>query len=159
VLHGPEIASPTRLLRLEFSVGVCDFYACVCLPGMRVIYHIFQSNVDVCSDITVEHNPFIKSQLASRNEIEGLMCRKFGHVSPKILGGRKLGTPPCGRTTWSSSGTWRRTWHVSTSWKATRGGSRASPSPPAGVNPARYTHTHIYTHTYIYIYIYIYIDR
>ena len=32
---------------------------------------------------TVEHDPFIKSQLASRNWLQGLMWCKFGHVPPE----------------------------------------------------------------------------
>ena len=51
---------------------------------------------------TVEHDPFIKSQLASRNQHKGQMWCKFGHVAPQFWGGgRNPRTPPCG---WSTKG-------------------------------------------------------
>ena len=41
---------------------------------------------DVIPDLlgahTMNYGPFIKIQLASRNQLEGLMWRKFGHVNP-----------------------------------------------------------------------------
>ena len=45
---------------------------------------------------TMEYDTFIKSQLASRNLVQGLMWCKFGHVFPGILGERNPRTPPCG---------------------------------------------------------------
>jgi len=32
---------------------------------------------------TVDYDPFIKSQLASRNYLQGLVCFQFGHVTPR----------------------------------------------------------------------------
>ena len=49
-----------------------------------------------CPHHTVEHHPLIKSQLASRNQLEGLVWRKFGHVPRGIPGGRNPCTPPSG---------------------------------------------------------------
>jgi hypothetical protein len=45
---------------------------------------------------TVAHDPFIKSQLASRNQLEGLMWYTFGHVHRRFQGGRNLRRPPRG---------------------------------------------------------------
>jgi len=45
----------------------------------------------------VEYDPFIKSQLASRNSLLGLMWCKFGHVTVEILTQRNPRTPPSGR--------------------------------------------------------------
>jgi len=45
---------------------------------------------------TMEYDPFIKSQLASRNELEGLMWCKFGHVTLKIVLQRNPRAPTCG---------------------------------------------------------------
>ena len=39
-------------------------------------------------------DPFIISQLAPRNQLEGLVWCKSGHASPEILGKRNVGTPP-----------------------------------------------------------------
>jgi len=44
---------------------------------------------------TVEHDPFIKSQLASRNQLEDRMGCKFGHVTHKILRKRTSRSPTC----------------------------------------------------------------
>ena len=45
---------------------------------------------------TVEYDPFIKSQLASRNQIEGLMRCKFGHVTSRMWAQRDPRNPPSG---------------------------------------------------------------
>jgi len=45
---------------------------------------------------TVEYHPFIKSQLALRNQLEGLLWCKFGHVTVKISNQRNPRTPPSG---------------------------------------------------------------
>ena len=45
---------------------------------------------------TVEKDLFIESQLASRNELEGLMRLKFGHVKFNKLTQRNPRSPPCG---------------------------------------------------------------
>ena len=42
---------------------------------------------------TMEFNPFIKSQLASHNQLGGVMWCKFGHVTPE----RNPLTPLCGK--------------------------------------------------------------
>jgi len=39
----------------------------------------------------VNYKAFIKSQLASRNDFQGLMRCKFGHVTPQTLGGDGTG--------------------------------------------------------------------
>jgi hypothetical protein len=41
----------------------------------------------------VEYEPFIKSQIASRGYLQGLMRSKFGHVTPQIL----APTKPCNK--------------------------------------------------------------
>ena len=40
---------------------------------------------------TVEYDPFIKSQLASRNQLSDLMWCKFGHVPPDVWGDQTCG--------------------------------------------------------------------
>jgi len=45
---------------------------------------------------TVEYDPFIKSQLAARNQLYGLIWFKFGHVTLEISSQRNPRTPPCG---------------------------------------------------------------
>ena len=44
----------------------------------------------------VENDPFIKSQLASRNQLYGLMRCKFGHVTFANPDKRSPRSPPCG---------------------------------------------------------------
>ena len=43
----------------------------------------------------MEYEPFIESQLVPRNEVQGRMWCKSGHVTPGMLGERNLRTPPC----------------------------------------------------------------
>ena len=38
---------------------------------------------------TMDYDPLIKSQLASRNQLWGLVWCKFGHMTLKIWGGRR----------------------------------------------------------------------
>ena len=45
---------------------------------------------------TLGYDPFIKSQLASRNELEGVVWCTFGHVTLNFWGERTRRTPPCG---------------------------------------------------------------
>ena len=42
---------------------------------------------------TVDYGPFIESQLASRNEVQGLMWHKFGQIASQILGEGNLRSP------------------------------------------------------------------
>ena len=46
-----------------------------------------------CPSHAVEYDPFIKSQLASGNLLEGLMRCKFGHLTLRILRERTPRTP------------------------------------------------------------------
>ena len=45
---------------------------------------------------TVEHDPFIKSPIAPRNQLYGLRWCKFGHVTVKTPNERNPRKPPCG---------------------------------------------------------------
>jgi hypothetical protein len=45
---------------------------------------------------TVEYDPFMKRQLTSRNQLEGLLWGKLGHVTPRFMQERNPRTPPCG---------------------------------------------------------------
>ena len=40
---------------------------------------------NILKNHTVDYDPFIKSQLASLNQLEGVMSCKFGHMAPQIL--------------------------------------------------------------------------
>ena len=56
--------------------------------------HRFQSKLP---PHTVKFDHFIKSRLFSHNQFQGLMCCKFGHVTPRNLGSTK----PSYSTVWS----------------------------------------------------------
>jgi len=45
---------------------------------------------------TVDYGPFITSQPASSNQLEGVMWCAFGHVAPQILGERTVGAAQSG---------------------------------------------------------------
>ena len=56
--------------------------------------------VRTSTDHTVNYDPLIKRQLASRNSLEGLARCKFGHVPPlNLVGQRNPRTPPRGVVT------------------------------------------------------------
>jgi len=44
----------------------------------------------------VEYDPFLKSQLASRNQLQGLVCCTFGHITFETPNQRNPRDPPCG---------------------------------------------------------------
>ena len=52
----------------------------------------------------VEYDPFIKSQLASRNQLHGLMWRTLDHVTFEDPDERDPRPPPCGVTSAPTAG-------------------------------------------------------
>ena len=63
------------MLHTEITLEMCEFRA---------------------SSHTGEYDSFIKSQLESRNQLQGLMQCKFGHVAFKNPNGINSRTPPSG---------------------------------------------------------------
>ena len=59
----------------------------------------FSLGVRVLPVHTVDYDPFIDRQLASRNQLEGLTWCKFGHATVDIATQRNPHTPPRGKGT------------------------------------------------------------
>jgi hypothetical protein len=82
-----EVGESTRLRQVEVEPVWYDLANAILLPESL---NSGNSQWPSPTTHTVEYDPFIQSQLASRDSHQGLIRCKFGHLSTRNLGSKNL---------------------------------------------------------------------